>query len=101
MRMLKAFFALVGDPRQTEEVFKILDGLTLDENDPSNRLVLDRALANDEFKKMAQERFQPVYEIEDLLKLSENTLGGAYARHMKKNNLDPKFYPDFKLNRTV
>jgi ubiquinone biosynthesis protein Coq4 len=44
---------------------------------------------------MWQSRFAPArYEVDELLRLPPDTLGGAYARHMKANGLRPDFYED-------
>src|SRR5262249_27777295 len=36
----------------------------------------------------------PAYDVEALSRMPADTLGGAYARHMKENDLRPDYYPE-------
>jgi ubiquinone biosynthesis protein Coq4 len=46
-------------------------------------------------ERMWRERYCPArYDVEDLMRLPEATLGGAYARHMTGRGLRPDFYDD-------
>ncbi len=57
--------------------------------------VPDPYRGNGALEAMWQARFRAApYEIEDLAKLPADTLGGAYARHMKTNGLRADFYDD-------
>lgn len=46
-------------------------------------------------ERMWQERYCPArYDVGELLRLDESSLGGAYARHMTSRGLRPDFYDD-------
>jgi len=82
------------DPRQTQYVFRISSAQ--DNIAESERL---RGKITDPFKsepleKLWQTRFRAeCYDIDALLRLPADTLGGAYARHMKACGLKPDYYP--------
>jgi len=53
--------------------------------------------ADPELERMWQETYCPdKYDLDDLVRLPANSLGGAYARHMKARGLRPDFYDDVK-----
>ncbi len=53
--------------------------------------------ADHDLERMWQEKYCPEkYDLDDLMRLSPDTLGGAYARHMKARGLRPDFYDDVK-----
>ncbi|MGH8708362.1 MAG: Coq4 family protein [Burkholderiales bacterium] len=53
--------------------------------------------ADPELERMWQESYCPAkYDLDDLLRLPPDTLGGAYARHMKTRGLRPDFYDDVR-----
>lgn len=51
--------------------------------------------ASEYTRQAIEDRYNPEpYDLETLAQLPEDTLGGAFARHMIKNQLDPAFYED-------
>ena len=57
--------------------------------------IRDPFSADAELEHMWQARYCPErYDVEEMLRLPEATLGGCYARHMKKRGLRPDFYDD-------
>ena len=44
-------------------------------------------------RQAIEDRFQPEpYDLDELARLPEETLGGAFSRHMRRYGLDPAFY---------
>jgi ubiquinone biosynthesis protein COQ4 len=95
LRSLYAAFRLARDPQATKFVFMIGDA-------QDNIAESERRLGNftDPFTSSDLEtmwstgfRAQP-YDLEELAKLPAETLGGAYARHMKANGLRQDYYQD-------
>ena len=88
-----AAYRLVINPRLTRFAFVISD--TQDEIAERERAagrVYD-PFACDELERMWQTRFRtPMYDLDALAQLPADTLGGAYARHMKANNLRVDYY---------
>lgn len=57
--------------------------------------IADPYQLNPALEAMWKTRFHPErYDIEELAPLPADTLGGAYARHMKSNGLRPDFFED-------
>ncbi len=87
----KALFNLMRDPEGTDQVFVL--GIAL--NAPQFPRFLARFTAEDQDGRLLRE--QPSIDsksvdFDRLMSLPETTLGGAFARHMKKNNLDPDLF---------
>jgi ubiquinone biosynthesis protein Coq4/drug/metabolite transporter (DMT)-like permease len=95
LRSLYATFMLARRPDQVKYVFMMGDAQ--DEIAESERL---RGKIADPFRSAALEGMwqghyrAPRYEVDDLLRLPADTLGGAYSRHMRANGLRPDFYED-------
>lgn len=95
LRSIYAAFMLARDPNQTKYVFMI--GRAQDDIAEDQR---QAGLIADPFKCEALEamwrgRFAAErYDIDALVKLPVDTLGGAYARHMKANRLKPDYCND-------
>jgi ubiquinone biosynthesis protein Coq4/drug/metabolite transporter (DMT)-like permease len=93
LRSLYAACRLSRDPSQTRYVFMM--GAAQDDIAESERKRgrITDAFRSADLEQMWQTRFQaPRYDIDDLLKLPADSLGGVYARHMKANALRPDYY---------
>ncbi len=100
LRTLYGMYKLAQDPQQTQYVFMISDAQdNITESERVRGRVAD-PFASPALEAMWQEGFAaPRYDVEALLLLPPETLGGAYARHMKANSLKPDFYDDAEKPR--
>ena len=93
IKSLKAFSAVMNDPTQTEEIFKLADlgrarkGLLLKEAVES---IADQPGVRDLFTQNYLPTLPPITELN---KYTDGTLGKAYAQHMLTNGLEPDFFP--------
>jgi ubiquinone biosynthesis protein COQ4 len=93
---LTSLYALVMLGRRTDDVrYVFMLGNAQDnlaERARSSGLMRD-PFSNPSLEKMWQEQYCPErYNLNDLMALSRDTLGGAYARHMQARGLRPDFY---------
>jgi ubiquinone biosynthesis protein Coq4 len=92
---LYATFRLARNPQATKYVFMIGD--TQDNIVESERLL---GRYPDPFKSSALEALWQSgyraerYDLDELMKLPAHTLGGAYARHMRQNELNVDYYQE-------
>lgn len=97
LRSLYACFRLGRDPSGGLR-FVFMMGDSQDNIAESERVrgkIADPYQSSPALEAMWKTRFQaPRYDIEELEKLPADTLGGAYARHMKSNGLRPDFYDE-------
>jgi len=95
LRSLYATFMLARRPDQVKYVFMMGDAQDNIAESERVRGQIANPFKSAELERLWQERFSaPRYAVEDLLRLPASTLGGAYARHMKENDLKPDFYED-------
>jgi len=95
LRSVYAAYKLSKDPKQTQYVFMM--GNAQDNIAESERVrgQITDAFAAKPLEEMWQTRFQAQrYDIDALLQLPCDTLGGIYARHMKSNGLRPDYYKE-------
>ena len=95
LRSLYACFRLGRDPAGgLRFVFMMGDSQdNIAESERRLNRISDPYQGNAALEAMWQARFRPaLYNIDELAKLPPDTLGGAYARHMKTNGLRPDFY---------
>lgn len=95
LRSVYAAYKLSKDPKQTQYVFMM--GNAQDNIAESERVrgQITDAFAARPLEEMWQTRFQAErYDVEALLQLPCDTLGGVYARHMKANGLRPDYYKE-------
>lgn len=96
-----ATFRLARNPQATKYVFMIGD--TQDNIGESERRL--GRFPNDPYRSAAlealwREDFRPPrYDLDELGKLPPHTLGGAYARHMRANQLSVDYYPSDRVPR--
>ncbi|MFN2643525.1 MAG: Coq4 family protein [Burkholderiales bacterium] len=97
LRSLYACFRLGRDPHGGLR-FVFMMGDSQDNIAESERRlgrIPDPYKSNAELEALWQARFRAApYDIDELMALPADTLGGAYARHMKMNGLRPDFYDD-------
>ncbi|HEX6689638.1 MAG TPA: Coq4 family protein [Burkholderiales bacterium] len=95
LRSMYAVYKLAKDPSQTKYVFMIS---TAQDNIAESERVrgqIKNPYASEDLEGMWQTRFHAgQYDVDRLLELPADTLGGAYARHMRANNLRPDYYKD-------
>jgi len=102
-RFFLRFLSFVKDPTKTELIFNIIDILL---KDPHNQPVIEHLeksyLSEPELQKMWQERWLPsVMTMAQLEACPAGSLGKAYFEHLKKNNLQPDFFPDKNIRRPI
>jgi ubiquinone biosynthesis protein Coq4 len=95
LRSLYAAYRLAKDPEHTKYVFMIGDAQdNIAESERRLGQIADPFRAGP-LEAMWQTRFRAErYDIDALMQLPGDTLGGAYARHMKANGLRPDYYDD-------
>jgi ubiquinone biosynthesis protein COQ4 len=93
LESLYGLFRLARDPGATRYVFMIGDAQdTLAEGARLGGAMRD-PYRDADLEALWQERYSPPpYAVEQLLQLDQDTLGGAYARHMKALALRPDYY---------
>jgi S-adenosylmethionine uptake transporter len=95
LRALYATFMLGRRPDQVKYVFMMGDAQDNIAEGARVRGEIADPYASSELESMWQKRFYaPRYDIDRLLQLPPDSLGGAYARHMKAHGLRPDFYED-------
>jgi len=96
---LKTFYAalmLGRRPNDVRYVFMVGDSQdNIAEAARCGGEIRDPFTTDAELERMWQERYCPErYDVDAMLGLPETTLGGSYARHMKKFDLRPDFYDE-------
>ena len=95
LRSIYAAVMLARDPQQTQYVFMM--GRAQDDIAEGERLRgrIRDPFAAEELERMWRAKFATGrYDVDALLRLPADTLGGAYARHMKANGLQPDYYAE-------
>ncbi|MGH9421342.1 MAG: Coq4 family protein [Thermoanaerobaculia bacterium] len=102
LRSIFATVMLARRPDRVKYVFMMGDAQdNIAESERARGRIAD-PFRSPELDRLWQARFNsPRYEVDDLLQLPANTLGGAYARHMKLNGLRPDFYEDVKARHRM
>ncbi len=102
LRALYATFMLGKRPDQVKYVFMMGDAQDNIAEGARARGEITDPFAAAPLEAMWKERFAAAgYDIDGLLRLSADTLGGAYARHMKANDLRPDFYKEVTPNHRM
>ena len=94
LRSLWAIYRLAKNTRATKYVFMIGDAQdNICESERRRGGFTDPFRKNVALETMWQARFQAArYDLDELAKLPADTLGGAYARHMRANDLRVDYY---------
>jgi ubiquinone biosynthesis protein COQ4 len=96
---LKGVVTLLRDPTQTESVYDIEDGLR---HTKATELAVEYVKSKPEVAVLFQERYlAPLVNLEDLLKLSPDSLGYVYATYIRDSGFDPNFYRLVKVEDDV
>ena len=94
-RSAYAVFRLALDVRRTEYVFRISRAQDDIAESERQRGRITDPFRSEALEKMWRTRFHAErYAVERLLQLPPETLGGAYARHMKAHGLKPDYFRD-------
>ncbi len=95
LRSLYATYQLAKRPDQVKYVFMMGDAQdNIAEGERAAGKMTD-PFACPVLEAMWQQRFCPErYDVQELLRLPADSLGGAYARHMRMHGLRPDFYED-------
>jgi S-adenosylmethionine uptake transporter len=102
LRSLYAIYRLAKEPQKTEYVFMISRAQDAIAESERSRGAIRDPFRSTELEGMWQQRFRAEsYDVESLLRLPADTLGGAYARHMKANGLRPDYYQDVPLHHRM
>lgn len=93
LRSLWAIYRLAKNPQATKYVFMIGDSQDNICENERRRGGFSDPFRNPALEAMWQAGFRvPAYDLDELGKLPADSLGGAYARHMKANGLRPDYY---------
>jgi ubiquinone biosynthesis protein COQ4 len=92
---LYGLFRLARNTDATRYVFMIGNAQDSLAEDSRRRAEMRDPYQDSALERLWQERYCPVrYNLDELLALGSETLGGFYARHMKARGLRPDFYED-------
>ncbi|MBD2744853.1 Coq4 family protein [Coleofasciculus sp. FACHB-1120] len=95
LKGLEGFLAFIDDATDTEAVFDIAAALAKHE---VSTAAITYLKSYPEIAQLFEEQYiAPTPNLEALLKLPEDSLGFAYASHMRAANLDPEFYRKVEL----
>jgi ubiquinone biosynthesis protein COQ4 len=96
--LIKSLYGVVRlskNPRNTNFVFLIGNSQDALAEEFRLKKQIDDPFDNVEVKSLMLEQYHSAkYDLDKLELLTENTVGNIYAKHMKKNNLDPDYYND-------
>lgn len=93
LRSAHAAYKLAMDPRRTQYVFVISAAQDAAAEEARAIGRIRDPFAAPDMESLWQQRFRAgTYDIEGLAQLPEQTLGGAYGRHMQAHNLRPDYY---------
>ena len=95
LKSLQGFVAFINDGINIEAVFDIATALA---NHEVSAAAITYLKSDPEIAQLFEEQYlAPTPNLEALLKLPENSLGFAYASHMRGANLNPEFYRQVEL----
>lgn len=92
-RLILAFFSLIKDPTQTDKIFFLSDKSRAL---PSKLLKPTLAHIMDQpgLRRLFETNYDPsIISLNELLSYPEGTLGHTLGMHLKRNNLEPEFFP--------
>jgi ubiquinone biosynthesis protein Coq4 len=97
LKGLQGFVAFIDDGTDIEAVFDIAAALA---NHDVSAAAITYLKSHPEIAQLFEEQYiAPTPNLEALLKLPEDSLGFAYASHMRSGNLDPEFYRKVELSQ--
>lgn len=89
--LITSFIDVVRTPERTDKIFNVISHPTL-ANLTSFEIVLEKFKSDPACADIISERFNQPWELQELIKLPEDTLGYVYAKHMLDHNLDVNYY---------
>ena len=102
LRSLYAIYRLAKQPQKTEYVFMISRAQDAIAESERARGTIRDPFRSPDMEGMWDQRFRAErYDVDKLMELPADTLGGAYARHMKQNGLVPDYYHDVPLTHRM
>jgi ubiquinone biosynthesis protein COQ4 len=108
MKMIKVFQALkaalsfiklVRDPNRLEEVFKLSDGVS--EREVLSEVARHFAMTPQGERALKECRRLPRFDLRELARLPEGTLGRVFGDHMISNGLDPAAIPTLDAKDSI
>ena len=92
LRFIYAIIRLLLKPKDVSPIFRIKEFL----NHKSFEYAINQARANDKIRTMMNNRYlaKEPYDLDELIKMPQGSLGHIFAKHMKYFKLDVVFYPD-------
>lgn len=92
IRFVLGIFKMVMNPKDISAIFKVKSF----REHKSLQNSLRTMYSDPEISNLIKTRYlaPKPYDLEELIKLPENTLGRVYAEHMIKHNLEVVFYPE-------
>ena len=105
IKIISLFIRLVKNPKRTDLIFRGVEIISKDPDQPAVKVIEKRLLANSVYNSMFQIAYVPDVPSLDILKnLDENSFGFTLYQHMKKNGLDfetfPRLNPEKFINYT-
>ena len=93
-RMVILFFRLVKNPKRTDLIFRGVEIVSKDPDQPTIKEIQKRVLQNSIFKSMYQSSYVPDSPSLDVLKsLQADSFGYAVYQHMQTNGLNFELFP--------
>ena len=92
MKLLRAFVALIKDPKKTEKIFEISD-VSRGERRATAEETMKAVLENPDFQRLYESRYNPKIEIEKLRELAPGTFGRAVAEFLDQHGFEPNAFP--------
>ena len=91
-KRFKSFIAVVRDPTRTDEIFKVITDPTILKPETFD-VVLKKLGESPNCVELIEKRYSGSWDLDELLKLPNDSIGYIYAKHMRDNGLDINFYP--------
>ena len=100
IRFLRAFLIAVRDPKRTEEIFKLTNDRRLMGGE-NHDAVFEALASSPKTAAALKEKKLPQWNLAEFARLPAGSLGLVYYEHMKRNQLEEKFYPDLPNQRDI
>lgn len=101
LRLIYRILRISKDPNRTEDILK-LGAIFRESADRRQKERFEKFLLSDSnfaslYTKLGKQRDGATYNISQLMKSPQNSLGYQYANMMTNKNLDPQFYGHFEV----
>ena len=102
VKIFKIFVQLVLNPNRTDLIFKGVDIVSQDPNQPVLKGIENLVLSDAEFHSMYQTKYIPhAPALDELKNLPAGTFGRAVFDHMNQNHLDFSLWPTNQADRPI